>query len=30
MHHVDYESTDLERLDTERRAAARRLERAGG
>ena len=30
MHHVDYEATDLERLDTERRAAARRLERAGG
>jgi thymidylate synthase ThyX len=30
MRHVDYESTDLERLDTERRAAARRLERAGG
>ena len=30
MRHVDYETTDLERLDTERRAEARRLERAGG
>ena len=28
MHHVDYDSSDLERLDTERRAEARRLERA--
>jgi hypothetical protein len=28
MRHVDYETTDLERLDGERRAEARRLERA--
>jgi len=30
MRHVDYDSTDLERLDGERRAEARRLERAQG
>ena len=28
MHHVDFETTDLERLDGERRAEARRLEQA--
>jgi thymidylate synthase ThyX len=30
MQFVDYDATDLERLDGERRAEARRLERAGG
>ena len=30
MRYVDYETTDLERLDGERRAEARRLERAPG
>ncbi|HEV3212623.1 MAG TPA: FAD-dependent thymidylate synthase [Acidimicrobiales bacterium] len=30
MRHVDYETTELERLDGERRAEARRLERAQG
>jgi thymidylate synthase ThyX len=30
MRHVDYETTDLERLEGERRAEARRLERAHG
>jgi len=30
MHYVDYETTDLERLDGERRAAARRLQQAQG